>query len=154
MDGIAKLHRKESEAKEPPRGIDFSVMLTRPDGTPQFETAMPSVQQIAQLANSNDFSSLVAKLRDISQQQNMTLAKACELALDVGLEADKNEGIKPKIKRGNLIDKINKSVENGKELVLTSEDISMLKNRIGSVFQTSYLVRQMCLILDPAVGED
>lgn len=138
----------------PPRGIDFGTVLRRSDRMPQKESAPLTIAQIAQLAEANDFPTLRDTLRGFAKQQDMTLARACEIALDVGLDADKNEGIKPKLQRGALIDKILQSVDTKSELVLKSEEISMIKNRVGSVFQQAYVVRQICLILDPATGVD
>jgi len=136
-----------------PRSIDFSVVLRRLDGTPQKESIPPTWAQIAQMA-AQEPQALISYMQGIDKQADMTLARACEIALDVGLDADKNEGIKPKMQRGNLIDKINRSVEEGSSLVLKSEDVTLIKNRVGSVFQQASLVRQIVLMLDPAMGED
>jgi hypothetical protein len=147
------LPKEAATSGKEPRSIDFSVVLRRPDGTPQKESIPPTWAQIAQMA-AQEPQALISYMQGLDKQAEMTLARACEIALDVGLDADKNEGIKPKMQRGNLIDKINRSVEEGSSLVLKSEDVTLIKNRVGSVFQQASLVRQIVLMLDPAMGED
>lgn len=151
-DRSPPVHSEPAASKEPPRGIDFSIVLRRSDGNPQTEAPLLTLAQIAQFASSMDFPTLMERLRQAAEQKDqMTLARACEIALDVGLDADKNEGIKLKLARGALIDKILSAAREGRELTLESEDVSMIKNRVGSVFQQASLVRQICMLIDPGV---
>jgi hypothetical protein len=150
MDQDSEPAPKTKDKKEP-RTIDFSVILLRPDGTPQKETPTPSFAQISQLAASSDFAEFRSKLQDMAQAKDMTLAKACDIALDVGIDADKNEGLKPKMRRGDLMKAIWRSVNAEKELTLPSEDITLIKNRIASVFTQAYIVYEACSYLDPAI---
>jgi hypothetical protein len=152
-DRLQSMSEKAVTSGKDPRTIDFSMVLRRPDGSPQKESMPPSWAQIAQMA-AQEPQSLISYMQGLDKQAEMTLARACEVALDVGLDADKNEGIKPKMQRGNLIDKINRSVEEGNSLVLKSEDVTLIKNRVGSVFHQASLVRQIVLMLDPAMGEE
>lgn len=79
-----------------------------------------------------------------------TLGRVCEMALDTALDADKNEGLKPKLRRGRLIEQIAEAEKDFKELDLEAGDIDLIKNRIGHVFSAASIVRQACLLLDPA----
>lgn len=83
----------------------------------------------------------------------MTLGKACSFALDASLESDKNEGLKPKIKRGRLIEQIEEAAKTLTPLQLEAGDIDMLKERIARSFPQASFVRQVALLLDPATKE-
>lgn len=83
----------------------------------------------------------------------MTLARACEIALDAPLEADKNEGLKPKLRRGRLIDEITAAAKDMKPLALEADDIALIKERVATVFTAASFVRRVCLLLDPATKE-
>lgn len=83
----------------------------------------------------------------------MSLGIACELALDAALRTDENEGLKPKLRRGRLIEEINAATVDMVPLALGSEDITLIKERIAGVFGSSSLVRKICLLLDPGTKE-
>jgi hypothetical protein len=84
----------------------------------------------------------------------LTLARACEAALDSVLAGDQNEGLKPKLQRGRLIEEIGTAAKDCKPLVFASDDITLLKTRIGAMPSwPASLVRKVCFLLDPATKE-
>jgi hypothetical protein len=85
---------------------------------------------------------------------SLTLGEACIIALDAGLEIDAKEGLKPKLRRGAIIEKIITAQLNGGNIDLPSEDISLLKERVALVMTSAFLVRSICLRLDPVIGKE
>jgi hypothetical protein len=82
-----------------------------------------------------------------------TLGRACEIALDASLESDQKEGLKPKLKRGRMIEEIVQATIEGKPLAFDSSEIELLKARIAATFATASFVRRLCLMLDPNTKE-
>lgn len=80
----------------------------------------------------------------------LTLGRACELALDSPLQDDANEGLKKKLSRGVLIDQILQAEKIAKPLTVKTEDIAMIKERVGKVFTAASTVRRICKMLDEA----
>ncbi len=83
----------------------------------------------------------------------MTLARACEIALDSALPSDQGEGLKAKLRRGRLIEEISVAAKEIKPLVLDAEAVTLLKERVASTFTAASFVRMVCLLLDPATKE-
>jgi hypothetical protein len=83
----------------------------------------------------------------------LTLGEACELALDSALRTDDGEGLKPKLRRGRLIEQISEAAAAMRQLAIEAEDIKLIKERISSTFAAASLVRHICLLLDPASKE-
>jgi hypothetical protein len=83
----------------------------------------------------------------------MTLGRACMIALDQPIDADKNEGLKPKLTRGRLIETIGDAEKQVKPLALEAGDIDLIKKRVAALFMSAYFVRTVALLLDPATKE-
>jgi hypothetical protein len=79
----------------------------------------------------------------------LTLRRACIIALDIGLQKDQNEGLSPKLKRGKLIEVLSTEAPAN----LSSEEVSLLKERVALTFTSASVVRQICLLLDPATKD-
>ena len=78
------------------------------------------------------------------------LGDACIIALDASMEKDRNEGLKPKLHRGNLIEKIEKSMQDISDIVVSAEDVAMLKSRVAEVYSNASLVTTVVRLIDPA----
>lgn len=104
---------------------------------------MPMVDLTAVLMDSND--------EEIFEKANvkMTYARACILALDSALQDDAAEPLSKKLERGKLIAQIKKA----SKLELSSDDIVLLKGRVGKTFTAASIVHKICLLLDPSAKE-
>lgn len=87
---------------------------------------------------------------DTRTDGKLTLARACEIALDTPLKEDQDETLKKKLERGRLIEQINEAAADLTPLTLKSEDITLLKERIGKIFTAASTVRRLCKLLDEA----
>lgn len=85
-------------------------------------------------------------------ERKLTLARACELALDTPLREDQDEALSKKLARGKLVEQIFEAgaSANMKVLDLTAEEIALLKERVGKVFTVASVVRAICKQLDAA----
>jgi len=83
----------------------------------------------------------------------VSLGKACVDALDAPLKTDADEGLKPKLRRGRLIDEIEAADKDVAPLALDTGDIELLKTRIGAYYMRASFVRKICFMLDPASKE-
>lgn len=83
----------------------------------------------------------------------MTVGQACIIALDAALETDAKEGLRSKMRRGRLIEAIVEAEANGGMIDLPVEDVAMIKERLAQTITSAYLVRKICLHLDPAAKE-
>jgi len=81
----------------------------------------------------------------------MTLGGACITALDAFLPTDKDEPLSKKLERGRLIGAIFQSMSTETDFLLTSEEISLIKERVGKTFTAASVIRRICQRLDPAV---
>jgi hypothetical protein len=133
--------------------INFHVILTNSKGDEMKEARPMTVSQIEQLILASGLEQTMAALKEFAEvlKKPMSLARACEIALDNSFEhLDKNEGWKKKFRRGTLIGQINEAAEKLSPLALEAGDVSMLKDRVAAAFPSPFLVRQICLLLDPA----
>jgi hypothetical protein len=83
----------------------------------------------------------------------VSLCKACTDALDAPLKTDADEGLKPKLKRGRLIEEIEKAAKDVALLALDTGDIELIKSRLGGYYMRASFVRKVCRMLDPASKE-
>ena len=83
----------------------------------------------------------------------VSLGAACVNALDAPLKTDADEGLKPKLKRGRLIEEIEKAAKDIAPLALDTGDIELIKGRLGAYYMRASFVRKVCLMLDPASKE-
>ena len=84
-----------------------------------------------------------------SEDDDLTLGMACILALDAGLQSDANEGLKSKMRRGRLIEKIETALDAKVACEFSVADITMVTERVATIFTSAHVVRQIVLLLDP-----
>lgn len=107
------------------RHIDFTTVLTGLDGKPLQEPASPIDKTL----------------------HNVTLGSAAINALETTLDEDRSTTGEDKFKRDELARRIN----NKSDVVLSVEDIALIKHRIGAAYP-SILVGAAWRILDPSTG--
>lgn len=104
--------------------IDFTKVLTDSDGEPILTNDAPPKQ--------------------------LTLRRACQIALDRPVEKDANEGLSAKLKRGKIIETIVASEKDATPIALPAESIALIKERAAMVFTAASTVLQISRLLDPA----
>lgn len=95
------------------------------------------------------------KKRPVLQDNaELTLGDLALVALDTAVNGADKEGLKPKLQRARLMDKIMDGLQNIQPIELTAEEIALIKDRIGQMVSSAYLARQVCLLIDPASDKE
>lgn len=136
-------------------GIQFGQVLKDAEGADAVNARLLTAVQIQALAAQTDFASLRSELQKLAEstKRKLTLAMAVVDALDASLPKDKDEGLKPKMRRGRLIEEIEAAAKDMKPFVLDSKEIDEIQERVAQWYLSSRFVRQVCLLLDPATKE-
>lgn len=82
----------------------------------------------------------------------LTLGDICCNVLDMTFQDEANEGLKPKLRRGELMEKITQAERTLTPLELLDADRELLKERIGKRGFSTTLTVQAVRLLDTPVG--
>lgn len=80
----------------------------------------------------------------------MMVRQSAVLALDGGLPGDASEGLKPKMRRGKLIAKIQTALAGHAGAEMSSGDITPINERTTAFLTAASVAREIALLLDPA----
>lgn len=69
--------------------------------------------------------------KDKTKDRAITLGEVCCSVLDFAFQDEAQEGLKPKLRRAEIIDKITVAEKAATPLELLDADVDMLKDRIG-----------------------
>lgn len=69
--------------------------------------------------------------KDKTKERPVTLGEVCVSVLDMVFQDESSEGLKPKLRRAELVDKITAAEKSATPLELLEADVDMIKERIG-----------------------